>query len=54
VAPVAANLGATRAAVVALKGRLDAVRAGFVALPRLDADDGLEPEPVDHAPLPDL
>lgn len=43
---VDAHLAATAATVDQLAARLATVRAGFAALPRLEADDGSVPEPV--------
>lgn len=43
---VDAHLAATTATVDQLAARLAAARAGFEALPRLEADDGCVPEPV--------
>lgn len=41
------RLQATTAHIAALAARLQAARDGFAGLPRLDADDGRAPEPVD-------
>ncbi len=46
-----AMLSATGQALAALAGRAGAARAGFEALPRLDADAGAVPPPVEHEPL---
>ena len=43
---VAANLAGTAAAIASLAKRLRAARDGFLALPRLENDDGMVPEPV--------
>jgi MoxR-like ATPase len=43
---IAANLAGTAAAIASLVERLRAARAGFLDLPRLEADDGAVPEPV--------
>jgi MoxR-like ATPase len=48
---VAANLAATAAAIAQLAARMAAAREGFLALPRLEADDGRLPEPVEHEDL---
>jgi len=45
-ARIDAHLAATAATVDQLAARLTAARAGFAALPRLEADDGSVPEPV--------
>ena len=47
-----ASLAGTQGLVDALASRIDATRAGFAALPRLERDDAAEPEPVAHDPLP--
>ncbi len=46
-----ANLCATVDAVQALRQRVLQARAGFESLPRLDADPGTVPEPVEHESL---
>jgi MoxR-like ATPase len=46
-----ANLAATAAAIDELAARARAARSGFLALPRLDADNGRVPEPVAHEAL---
>jgi len=43
----AANLGATATAVAQLAERSQALRLGFLALPRLEQDNGIAPEPLD-------
>jgi MoxR-like ATPase len=50
-ARAAANLEATAAAIDELALRARAARAGFLALPRLEADNGKIPEPVAHETL---
>ncbi|MBI5109457.1 MAG: AAA family ATPase [Rhodocyclales bacterium] len=45
------NLAATSDAVARLTERTRTTRAGFLNLPRLDADNGREPEPVAHEDL---
>jgi MoxR-like ATPase len=45
------NLAATAAAVDQLAARARDARAGFLDLPRLDIDNGREPEPVAHDAL---
>ena len=45
------NLATTAAAVDQLSERARAARAGFLALPRLEHDNGREPEPVAHEGL---
>jgi MoxR-like ATPase len=45
--PVVNNLAGTAAVIADLDARIAAARAGFLALPRLDSDDGRLPEPVD-------
>ncbi len=52
VARAAANLAGVAAALDALEARARAARAGFEALPALDAD-GTHPPPVEHEALPD-
>lgn len=52
VASAAANLAEVAAALDALEARARAARAGFEALPALDAD-GTHPPPVEHEALPD-
>lgn len=52
VAAASANLAGVGAALDALEGRARDARAGFEALPRLDAD-GARPPAVEHEPLPD-
>jgi hypothetical protein len=41
-----ANLARTEASVLQLADRAQALRAGFLALPRLPQDNGAVPEPV--------
>ncbi|RLJ65188.1 AAA family ATPase [Sulfurisoma sediminicola] len=48
---VAANLRGTAATIAGLAARMQAARESFLALPRLDADDGRMPEPVAHENL---
>jgi MoxR-like ATPase len=50
-ARAAANLEATAAAIDELAMRARAARAGFLALPRLETDNGKIPEPVAHETL---
>jgi MoxR-like ATPase len=50
-ARAAANLEATAAAIEELTLRARAVRAAFLALPRLETDNGKLPEPVAHETL---
>ena len=45
------NLACTAAAIDQLAARARAARAGFLDLPRLEVDNGREPEPVAHADL---
>jgi MoxR-like ATPase len=45
------NLEATAAAIEQLAARTRVARSGFLALPRLEADNGREPEPVAHESL---
>lgn len=52
VAAAQANLAGVAAALAALEGRARDARAGFEALPRLDAD-GARPPAVEHEPFPD-
>ncbi len=52
VAAASANLAGVGAALDALEARARDARAGFEALPRLDAD-GARPPAVEHEPLPD-
>ncbi len=47
----AAVLAATGAAIADLAERTRSARAGFLGLPRLPQDDGVEPEPVVHESL---
>lgn len=51
-ARAAASLDATAVALANLDRRAAAARAGFAALPRLEPDPGIVPEPVLHEPLP--
>ena len=46
-----ANLATTAAAIALLAERAAASRAGFTDLPRLEIDNGREPEPVAHEDL---
>jgi MoxR-like ATPase len=46
-----ANLATTAAAIALLAERAAASRAGFGELPRLEIDNGREPEPVAHEDL---
>jgi MoxR-like ATPase len=50
-ARAAANLAATAAAIDDLAMRARAARAGFLALPRLETDNGRIPDPVAHETL---
>ena len=50
-ARAAANLEATAAAIDELAMRARAARAGFLALPRLETDNGRIPDPVAHETL---
>ncbi|HJV26170.1 MAG TPA: AAA family ATPase [Aromatoleum sp.] len=47
----AGHLGGTADALAALRDRTNIARAGFLALPRLSGDPGVEPEPVAYDPL---
>jgi MoxR-like ATPase len=47
----AINLEATAAAIEQLAARTRVARSGFLALPRLETDNGREPEPVAHESL---